>query len=207
MSFPTNQIGRLDEMPDVSVDACVIDHTGRLVFLSLWGRDTATSELLARLTLPRHEPESLVSGITLSLDGDRQVLSVNTELLEKHFSRTFGRTKFGSINNLWLFDSRAVSPDKANLTALVFLQGEVNGSIENHPEYGKVMAQLVNLSPVPILPEWASAVASECMQLDMIHVHKTLLGKIVCVEIALEQDVLERRMSQMIQTGLLCVPA
>lgn len=202
------KIARLDEMPDMSVDACVIDHAGQLVFLSLWGRDTATSELLARLTLPRHEPESLASGLTLSLDGVRQTLSINVDLLEKHFSRTFSRTKFGAINNLWLFDSRAVNPDRANLKALVFLQGRCSElPIEKHPEYGKVIAQLMSISTVPILPPWANDIACECMEMDMIHVHKTLLGEVVCVEIDLDQDALERRISQMIKSELLRIPA
>lgn len=202
----TTTIGQLAELPDVSVDACIIDHTGKLVFLSLWGRDTATSELLARLTLPRNESESLVSGITFKTAHDSLRISITPELLEKHFSRTFSRTKFGAINNLWLFDSRAVVPDRANLKSLVFLQG-ASVELELHPDFGKVIAQLINLSPVPILPEWAAAVASECMALDMIHVHNTLLGNVVCVEIDLDQDALERRMSQMIMSGQLNIPA
>lgn len=205
MQSHTPALGRISEMPDVSVDACVIDHNGYLVFLSLWGRDTATSELLARLTLPRTEVDSLASGLTFTAGDIQQHVQVNPDLLEKHFSRNFSRTKFGTINNLWLFDSRATDPDKANLKALVMLnENERQAGTATHP---RVLSQLINLSPVPILPEWAELVATEAAKLDMIHAHATLFGGVACVEIRLEQDVLERRMSQMIQAGQLSIPA
>jgi len=46
---------RIDECPDVMADAYVGDAQGNLVFLSLWARDTAVQQFLARLTLGRDE--------------------------------------------------------------------------------------------------------------------------------------------------------
>ena len=46
---------RIDECPDLMADGCVGDEQGNLVFLSIWARDTAVQELLARLTLGRDE--------------------------------------------------------------------------------------------------------------------------------------------------------
>src|SRR3546814_6010120 len=46
---------RIDECPDVMADACVGDDQGNLVFLSIWARDTAVQQFLARLTLGRDE--------------------------------------------------------------------------------------------------------------------------------------------------------
>ena len=46
----TPSIGHILEMPDLQVDALCTDQDGYLSFLSVWGRDTATQELLARLT-------------------------------------------------------------------------------------------------------------------------------------------------------------
>src|SRR3989344_3439019 len=44
---------RIDECPDVMADACVGDDQGNLIFLSIWARDTAVQQFLARLTLRR----------------------------------------------------------------------------------------------------------------------------------------------------------
>src|SRR5690606_15457783 len=44
---------RIDECPDLMTDGCVGDEQGNLVFLSVWARDTAVQEFLARLTLGR----------------------------------------------------------------------------------------------------------------------------------------------------------
>jgi len=46
---------RIDECPDLMADGCVGDEQGNLVFLSIWARDTAVQEFLARLTLGRDE--------------------------------------------------------------------------------------------------------------------------------------------------------
>ena len=43
----------IDECPDLMADGCVGDEHGNLVFLSIWARDTAVQEFLARLTLGR----------------------------------------------------------------------------------------------------------------------------------------------------------
>lgn len=40
---------RIDECPDLMADGCVGDEHGNLVFLSIWARDTAVQEFLARL--------------------------------------------------------------------------------------------------------------------------------------------------------------
>ena len=45
---------QLHEVPGVFCDAHLVDDGG-LRFLSLWGRDTAIQELLARLSLPERE--------------------------------------------------------------------------------------------------------------------------------------------------------
>src|SRR3546814_16817862 len=46
---------RIDECPDLMADGCVGDEQGNLVFLSIWARDTAVQEFLARLTLGTDE--------------------------------------------------------------------------------------------------------------------------------------------------------
>ena len=47
----TTPLWRLEEAPELFLDSYVADGD-RAVFLSLWGRDTAIHELMAKLTLP-----------------------------------------------------------------------------------------------------------------------------------------------------------
>ncbi|WP_198263462.1 hypothetical protein [sulfur-oxidizing endosymbiont of Gigantopelta aegis] len=49
-----NTLYKIDEVSDLYVDAFLIDQS-QLVFLSVWGRDTALQEFFARLTLPKSE--------------------------------------------------------------------------------------------------------------------------------------------------------
>lgn len=51
----STRLYRIDECPDVMADACVGDDQGNLIFLSIWARDTAVQQFLARLTLGRDE--------------------------------------------------------------------------------------------------------------------------------------------------------
>jgi len=46
---------QVDEAPELFADAILVDAADNLLFLSLWGRDTALQEFLARLSLPSHE--------------------------------------------------------------------------------------------------------------------------------------------------------
>jgi hypothetical protein len=50
-THPSKTLYRIDECPDLMADGCVGDENGNLVFLSIWARDTAVQEFLARLTL------------------------------------------------------------------------------------------------------------------------------------------------------------
>ena len=211
----TPSIGHILEMPDLQVDALCTDQDGYLSFLSVWGRDTATQELLARLTLPANETASLIQGFNLRLDNKSSTstnkILVIPDLLEKTFSRTFGRTKFGSINNLWLYDSRAIKADKANHTALIVLRD--NGDTQSldqlpqHPEFGNCLQQLISVSPVPILEHWAPVAFKAACELEMVSLHTSYLGKALCAEIALKESVFQHRISELICNGTLTVNA
>src|SRR3546814_10541797 len=46
---------RIDECSDLMADACVCNEQGEFIFLSVWARDTAIQQFIARLTLGRAE--------------------------------------------------------------------------------------------------------------------------------------------------------
>mgnify|MGYP001109631290 CR=1 FL=1 len=96
---------RIDECPDLMADGCVGDEQGNLVFLSIWARDTAVQEFLARLTLSRSQ-QGLDQFHLVTDQASIPVFVGNVENLEKRTTRAFRRTLFGSLSNVWLFDRR-----------------------------------------------------------------------------------------------------
>ncbi|HNK51745.1 MAG TPA: hypothetical protein PKX75_22295, partial [Nitrospira sp.] len=95
---------RIDECPDVMADACVGDDQGNLIFLSIWARDTAVQQFLARLTLGRDEQGLDQFHIITDQGGSVPVFIGNVDRLEKRVTRAYRRTLFGSLSNVWLFD-------------------------------------------------------------------------------------------------------
>jgi len=112
---------RIDECLDVMADAYVGDESGNLVFLSLWARDTAVQQFLARLTLGRDEQGLDTFHIVLEQGGSLPVFIGDVERLEKRSARAYRRTLFGTLTNIWLFDKRCIQPDKSNASALALL--------------------------------------------------------------------------------------
>src|SRR5574338_701015 len=93
---------RIDECPDLMADGCVGDENGNLVFLSIWARDTAVQEFLARLTLGRDEQGLDQFHVITDQDASVPVFVGNVENLEKRITRAYRRTLFGSLTNVWL---------------------------------------------------------------------------------------------------------
>ncbi len=54
-SHQTPVLYRIDECSDLMADACVCNEQGEFIFLSVWARDTAIQQFIARLTLGRAE--------------------------------------------------------------------------------------------------------------------------------------------------------
>jgi hypothetical protein len=142
---------RLDECPDLMADGCVGDEHGNLVFLSIWARDTAVQEFLARLTLGRSD-EGLDRFHLVTEQASIPVFVGNVENLEKRTTRAFRRTLFGSMVHLWIFDKRCVKPDKANASALALLPRTASDDTE------RLWALVQETCPLPLLDHWRDAV-------------------------------------------------
>ncbi|MDR1935295.1 MAG: hypothetical protein LBS49_06910 [Candidatus Accumulibacter sp.] len=142
----------IDEGPDLMADACVADEDGQLVFLSLWGRDTAVQEFLARLTLA-HEARGLDRFHLVTEAGASFPIVVgDAGKLEKRLTRAYRRTLFGSLNNVWLFDRRCVAPDKANARALALLPRD---SVHRQE---RLWTLVRDTCPLPLLDHWREPV-------------------------------------------------
>ena len=95
----------ITETPGLYADAVLTDDGNNLLFLSLWGRDTAVQEFRARLSLPVHE-----GGLdNFHLEGLPFVQIGNPERLVTDSGRTPSQLIFGSLVHLWLYDRLAES--------------------------------------------------------------------------------------------------
>ena len=115
---------RIDECSDVMADACVGDDQGNLIFLSIWARDTAVQQFLARLTLGRDEQGLDQFHVITGQGGSLPVFVGSVDRLEKRLTRSYHRTLFGSMVNLWLFDQ----PRSGEPRVSTYLLARVNAS-------------------------------------------------------------------------------
>jgi len=204
------------ECPDLSVDACVVDkQTHDLIFLSVWGRDTAVQQLLARLSLDSSAAESLKSGIRLKMGSStRPVFFHDTDKLEKRTSREYPGTLFGSLLNLWLFHPQCTVPDSSAHSAYVLLQQPKTGDVETVPSRlddlpeatrARLASALLNLAPFPILPEWAQRALREVQKQQMLIPQETLFGDVLCYRLHLDTNRLEQTISGLIRNDQLTI--
>lgn len=183
----------LSAISDVYADAYLADDSGSLLFLSVWGRDTALQELLARLQLPRSE--NGIREFTLASGEFKKLVRVpNVDELDKA-TQGVGLTIFGPLTQLWIYDKLALDPDLVNHRALM-LHG-VERPVDPWP-----LVKMV--CPLPLLDEWRECFLSRCRQRQWIRPLENGVG-IAGTLIELD-DELEPMITEMIQRGELCLP-
>jgi hypothetical protein len=197
--MPKSNICSILELPDLVVDSCITDDSCNLIFCSIWGRDTAVQEILARITLNPSESLSLQS-ITIDGEGVHSPVYFNKELLEKKAARSYPGTLFGNMTHLWLFDKRVMEPDYANHTA--HLLRHDGKSVD------QVWPLITELAPFPLPDHWKLGIVKLINDNEMVTPMKTVLGKTMCFKISLNVDLIQGAVSRLIRDGKLsAVPA
>lgn len=193
-----NQLFQIEELPDLYVDACVCDEQRNLVFLSAWGRDTVLQEFLARLTLGREE--NGIDQFHVIVDGRRLPVFPDQDLLEKRTTRQFRGTLFGSLLHLWLFDRRASAPDQANHFAFALLE-------RDEDPHHRLWPLVMETCPLPLLPHWREPVMGVLIQHQMLTALPGAIGNVCAWRLALQLDVLEPSLGELIRRGELTTEA
>lgn len=141
----------LDCMDQVYCDGLLTDDAGSLLFMSVWGRDTAISQFLARLTLPDH-PDGIGRFIAMG-DGERVSVSIpNAKLLDKEQGRA-SKSLFGDLIQLFVFAAGLRTPDRENRAAwAVYRDGE--SAVDIWP-------LIIETCHVPLLPHWRNVLVPE----------------------------------------------
>jgi len=188
---------RIDECPDLMADGCVGDESGNLVFLSIWARDTAVQEFLARLTLGRDEQGLDQFHVITELGSAIPVFVGNVENLEKRSTRAYRRTLFGSLMNLWLFDKRCVRPDKANASALALLPRDSSHRLE------RLWTLAQDTCPLPLLDHWRDTVLELLQAKAMLTRLPLALGALEGHRLAIDVPALTQTLGGLIQQDIL----
>jgi len=186
----------LSAIADVYADAYLADDSGSLLFLSVWGRDTALQEFLARLQLPRSD--NGIRDFSLHNGDFKQLVRVpNVDELDKITSKTSSNTIFGELKQLWIYDKLAIRPDRVNHRALMLY--DLDGQMPD------LWPLIKTVCPLPLLDSWKETILSRCRQRDWIRALENGAG-IAGFSIALDAE-LEPMMTEMIHRGELTLPA
>ena len=142
------------EAPGLFADALLTDERGSLLFISLWGRDTAVQELLARMTLASEEGG--IRTLHVNTDDGPQVVHLDRmPCMDKHTGRMPPRNLFGDLIQLWVYDKLAVEPDRANRRALMLYRPGQEGDAVLQDRLWTLVKEVCHL---PLLDPWRESV-------------------------------------------------
>ena len=201
--MPSNEeLLKVEDVSDVFCDALLTD-AARVLFMSLWGRDTALQELLARLTL-----KSSDGGLRDLHIGGHYVDMSNSESLEKFSGRLPTSSLLGPVAHLWLYDPIVLAPDRANRRAVLLHRGSPGPEVDDH-----IWKLIRDLCHLPLLDTWREPVMAEFANNEWV---RTLKGYawsglikghgLTGYAIDLSSPQIETFISNAVRTGGLSVP-
>jgi hypothetical protein len=190
----------ITECPGLYSDSCVTDESNCLVFLSLWGRDTALQEFIARLTLPTSEHGLDQFTLHCAEPYSRvPVLVPRVDRLEQRSTRAYRRTLFGSLVNYWLFDRRCIEPDKANSFAFCIYPRE------SRDEDARLWWLVKDTCPLPLLDHWQGVVLALLKKRGMLTPFPTCIGHLSGFRIGIDVATLTTDLGELIRNGELSI--
>lgn len=199
---------KLMELSDLYVDACIRDESGELMFLSIYGRDTAIQQFLAALALK--DDNGGFSSFRLSLDDQEGVQTIekvhvsNPDRLEKFSGRLPKENLFGNLVHTWIYDPVLLRPNKSSKSGWLMLDERFTPASRNRVLQG-VWALYKTLSPVPLLDEWMEVVLratkQECVSF-LDNGSFPPLGEVTAVKVSLP-DSFSATISAMVKAGMI----
>ncbi|AWM80339.1 hypothetical protein DKL61_08190 [Gammaproteobacteria bacterium ESL0073] len=189
------------EIPDLQIDACIINDKHDLVFLSVWGRDTAIQEFLGRAILGDKSEHGL-SRFHIQLDYSSKVVYLgDVKQLEKEKQKISQRSMFGVLTHLWVYSKACVHADKATHRATYL---SINFDQTDKALSRKELWPLVkDTCPLPLLDHWQDDVLRILNDNHMIKSLTTVVGDVMAWDIALDLPKLQSSISDMIKSDQL----
>ena len=183
---------RLQEFPDIWADACLRDSSGRLIFLSVYGRDGVLMQMLSAIELGRSSERGVDRINLLGPDGRRHRADVgDAKRLAKHAGKLPKQNLFGSLNQMWLYDSSLQTPDRANRIGWVLHNSSATDrSAEQAQDFQDRLWRLVKLlSPVALREHWRKPVFDWCLSKSAMQIMDSelypALGQVSAMRVSL----------------------
>ena len=197
---------QLDEAPELFADAVLVDAYDKLLFISLWGRDTAIQEFLTRITLSQNDDGLQSFCLAVDANGEsrrKRILIGETKRLDHYSGRMPSQNVFGDMAHLWLFDRLVAEPDLSNRrTIALFRESKSQTNEVSHNARHRIWQVAKSLCHLPLLDHWAPTVINTFYQRDWI---KDLSG--IGVDGAMIDlrfgDEIEDEISNLIMEGIL----
>jgi hypothetical protein len=146
----------IEEISGIYVDAAVGNQRKEIVFLSLWGLDTAIQECLAKFSLPWQKGGithiNIVPADAAPNNPTSQWYQIeNYNVLQKHTGRISARDSlFEKLVHLWIYHPLIRKIDYANRQCLLLKQQSEDA--ENFAQ--RVWEAVKTVCPVPLLDAW-----------------------------------------------------
>lgn len=199
---------RVDGVYGLFADAAVWDQaSGELFFISLWGRDTALQEFLARLSLPPGQGGFSAFNLTgTGQEGKVLVRVSNPGQMAKLGGRMPSSGLFGEVAQTWIYTPLALSLDYAGRRALRILRADTDGpdQADEAFEAEAAWSLLKEVSHLPLLDGWRQAVVQAAFGRGWIKRHQGIAAN--ALEIDLGDPDYETVISGLIKGGILRPP-
>jgi len=199
---------QLDIIPDLYVDASLVDAYDKLLFLSLWGRDTAIQEFLAGISLANEEGGInsffLSTGIKSSGDPQRKLIQIGEAKRLNHYSGRMPASNVfgGDMAHLWVFDRLVTEPDLANRRTIA-ISKTINHSVDDETATQNRIWQLTKaICHLPLLDHWAKTVISTFYHHEWIKDFDGIGVNGALIDLSLSDEV-ETEITQLIREGVL----
>lgn len=199
----------IETVSDLYVDACVRNEAGILMFLSVFGRDTAVRELMARIQLKTGEHglrELKLKGTGRDAGQKHTVTIGNPDDLDKLTGR-LAKCLYGNLTHAWIFDPAIRAPDKGAKQSWIIETRHCDPVQQALTYRRKVWQAVSTLSSVPLLPHWQDTViealgSSLVTEMGSNPLLSQPLGQLVAYRVHLEDDF-PSRISTLIRQGIL----
>lgn len=143
-----DQLYAVRECSDVFADAALRNSDGELMFLSLFGRDTAILQFFASFSLPvtrgGRNGFTLVRGVE-----EHRIAVTRSDTLEKLTGRLPRGNLFGNLTHVWLYQADTLQADRVNRSALLLRFKETDEAFNE-----RLWQWIRELCPVPLLEHW-----------------------------------------------------
>ena len=199
---------------DVFVDGCVRNEAGILMFVSVFGRDTAIKELMARIQLGKGADglsELKLKGCDVH-QGDNHVATINNAKDLEKLTGRLPKCLYGNLTHAWIFDPAIRAPDKGAGQAWIIEPKQADQIAQQCIVQKRLWQAICQLANIPLLAHWQETVL-QTFGTDIVSQMGTTdgghnprfsqpLGDLLAYRVHLEEDF-SSRISALIQNGQL----